>query len=100
MPKGKGGVFKGFAYISYETGEEAIRAFAEMDNKIVLVFYIIKGRYLHIRPAYKEDKEIPINTLTVTEKSSFKKEKRIDLMKNLKDETHWNTLFLNPNTVL
>lgn len=94
MPKGKGGVFKGFAYITYETSEEAIRAFAEMDNKIVL------GRYLHIRPAYKEDKEIPINTLTVTEKSSFKKEKRIDLMKNLKDETNWNTLFLNPNTVL
>ena len=39
MPKGPGGVFKGFAYISYESNEEAIRAFAEMDNKIVLVFY-------------------------------------------------------------
>lgn len=50
MPKGTGGVFKGFAYIAYSSSEEAIRAFAEMDNKIVL------GRYLHIRPAYKEDK--------------------------------------------
>ena len=55
---------------------------------------------MHIRPAYKEDKEIPINTTTVVERSSFKKEKRVDLMKNLKDETNWNTLFLNPNTVL
>lgn len=51
MPKGKGGVFKGYAYITYNNPEEAIRCFAEMDNKIVL------GRYLHIRPAYKEDKE-------------------------------------------
>jgi RNA recognition motif-containing protein len=38
MPKGSGGVFKGFAYITYSNAEEAIRAFAEMDNKIVLVF--------------------------------------------------------------
>jgi len=46
MPKGKGGQFKGFAYISYENSEEAIRAFGELDNKIVF------GRYLHIRPAF------------------------------------------------
>lgn len=56
MPKGSGGVFKGFAYITYSNAEEAIRAFAEMDNKIVL------GRYLHIRPAYKEDKDISVTT--------------------------------------
>jgi multiple RNA-binding domain-containing protein 1 len=37
MPKGPGGVFKGYAYITYNQAEEAIRAFAEMDNKIVLV---------------------------------------------------------------
>ena len=37
MPKGKGGIFKGFAYVTYSTSEEAIRAFAETDNKIVLV---------------------------------------------------------------
>lgn len=57
MPKGKGGVFKGYAYITYNNPEEAIRCFAEMDNKIVLVLFIFQGRYLHIRPAYKEDKE-------------------------------------------
>jgi len=54
---------------------------------------------LHIRPAFKEDKE-PAAVQVQTERSSFKKEKRIDLMKNLKDETSWNALFLNPNTVM
>jgi RNA recognition motif-containing protein len=38
------------AYIGYETPEEAIRAFGELDNKIML------GRYLHIRPAYEDNK--------------------------------------------
>jgi hypothetical protein len=41
------------AYIGYETPEEAIRAFGELDNKIMLVnklllFYLtkyLKGRY-------------------------------------------------------
>lgn len=94
MPKGPGGNFKGFAYVTYSNPEEAIRAYAEMDNKIVL------GRYLHIRPAYKEDKEEPVNVQNAAEKSSFKREKKLNLMKNLKDETNWNTLFLNPNTIL
>lgn len=46
MPKGKGGIFKGFAYVTYSSSEEAIRAFAEMDNKIVLVFCFILGKVL------------------------------------------------------
>ena len=105
MPKGPGGVFKGFAYVTYSNAEEAIRAFAEMDNKIVLVhswFSLLKGRYLHIRPAYVEDKQAGEDAQQPfdNEKSSFKKQKRVDLLKNLKDETNWNTLFLNPNTIL
>jgi len=52
MPKGPGGKFKGFAYICYQNSEEAIRAFAELDNKIVL------GRYLHIRPAFEDNNPI------------------------------------------
>jgi multiple RNA-binding domain-containing protein 1 len=31
--------------------EEAVRAFTELDNKIIL------GRILHVRPAFKNDKE-------------------------------------------
>ncbi len=54
---------------------------------------------MHIRPAYKEDKE-PQASYEIKEKTSYKKEKKLDLMKNLKDQTNWNTLFLNPNTVL
>lgn len=44
--KSKGGVFKGFCLISYKLSEEAMRAFAELDNKVVF------GRILHIRPAF------------------------------------------------
>ena len=38
MPKDAQGGFKGFAYVSYVQSEDAIRAFAELDNKIVLVY--------------------------------------------------------------
>lgn len=34
------------------------------------------------------------------EKSSYKKQKKAELKRKLKDETNWNTLFLNPNTIL
>ena len=37
MPKDKAGKFKGFAYVSYSNNEEAIRAFGELDNKIIYV---------------------------------------------------------------
>ena len=37
MPKDKEGKYRGFAYITYSNSEEAIRAFAELDNQIVLV---------------------------------------------------------------
>jgi multiple RNA-binding domain-containing protein 1 len=35
-----------------------------------------------------------------TEKSSFKMMKREQFLKNLDDDTSWNSLFLNPNTVM
>lgn len=35
-----------------------------------------------------------------TEKTSFKKAKKIDMLKKLEDPTSWNTLFLNPNTIV
>jgi len=37
---------KGYCYVTYNTNEEAVLAFSELDNKIVW------GRILHIRPAY------------------------------------------------
>lgn len=37
LPKNKEGKFKGFAYISYSNQEDAIKAFAELDNKTTMV---------------------------------------------------------------
>jgi multiple RNA-binding domain-containing protein 1 len=34
------------------------------------------------------------------EKSSFKKKKKREMREKLNDTTNWNTLFLNPNTIL
>ncbi len=50
MPKDKTGTFRGFAFVSYDKSEEALRAFAELDNKVAF------GRILHIRPSYADNK--------------------------------------------
>lgn len=34
------------------------------------------------------------------EKSSYKKMKKVEMRKKLEDKTNWNTLFLNPNSIL
>lgn len=34
------------------------------------------------------------------EKSSYKKKKKRQMRERLNDTTNWNTLFLNPNTIL
>lgn len=49
MPKTQEGLFKGFAFVTFSQPEEAMRAFSELDNKIVY------GRILHLRPAYEDE---------------------------------------------
>ena len=34
------------------------------------------------------------------EKSSYKRKKKSEMLRRLNDDTNWNTLFLNPNTIL
>lgn len=96
---------KGFGYVSFEDENCAIRAIAELDNQVSF------GRILHIKPSEKsrrsnfdeekkkkqeeEEKKKP-----PTEGSSFKKIKREEFLKNLNDDRSWNSLFLNPNTVM
>jgi len=106
LPKDDNGRRKGYGYVTFLTEEAAISAFAELDNKVVL------GRILHIKPAYapkkllyqtEEDvRKADAEKLerTEKEKSSFKKRRKADLLKRLDDDTNWNTLFLNPNTIL
>jgi multiple RNA-binding domain-containing protein 1 len=48
LPKDKEGKFKGYAFITYSMPEEAMRAFAELDNKVIF------GRILHLRPSYEQ----------------------------------------------
>lgn len=89
---------KGYGYVSFESENDAIRSFAELDNQIVF------GRILHIKPSEvsrrsqygKDVKEQPKKP----EGSSYKKLKREEFLKNMNDSTSWNSLFLNPNTVM
>lgn len=85
-----------------------MRAFAELDNKVVF------GRIIHIKPSLEDIGEM-IKTgkeaeyqekikekygETIEEKSSYKKKKKREMRDKLNDTTTWNTLFLNPNTIL
>lgn len=56
LPKGRGGTLTGFCFITFSLAEEAMRAYSELDNKIIM------GRILHVRPAFEEDKkdDVPI----------------------------------------
>jgi len=112
LPKDPDGKLKGYAYVSYQNEESAMMAFSELDNKIVL------GRILHLKPAYapkkllyqeenekkriEEEKkeEEAFAHRTDEEKSAYKKKKKMEMLKRLNDDTNWNTLFLNPNTIL
>lgn len=75
MPKGEGGKFKGFAFVSFALSGEAMRAYIELDNKIAF------GRILHVRPSFSEDKKVEKKEKTEeeinNEKSSFKKKKKV-----------------------
>ncbi|KRX11111.1 hypothetical protein PPERSA_05220 [Pseudocohnilembus persalinus] len=117
------GITKGFCFVQYEKQEEALRCFSELDNQIVM------GRILHVRPSFepvqreyqnqenqenqgnqeqKKDEDLPesekvhqkAEEAAQTEKSSYKKMKKIEMRKKLDDKTNWNTLFLNPNSIL
>ncbi|CAD8181596.1 unnamed protein product [Paramecium pentaurelia] len=102
IPKQRGGSLSGFCFVEYQLPEEAIRAFSELDNKIVF------GRIFHVRPAFKDDKEEQLKQeqqlkqekMIGEEKSSYKKFKKQQMLERLNDTTSWNTLFLNPNTII
>lgn len=52
MPKEYDGKNKGYFFITFEKSEEALRVFAECDNK---VFF---GRILHIKPSLEDIGEV------------------------------------------
>ena len=48
VPKDENNQIKGFSFVTYSMNEEALRAFAELDNKIAF------GRILHLQPAFED----------------------------------------------
>lgn len=99
--KGKG-VPLGIGFLTFETSESAISAFAEMDKTF------FQGRKLHIKPAEKKPpaEEKPEykpwekdENMEGGQKSEYKQQKEKILKTNFDDETNWNYLFMNQDSV-
>jgi multiple RNA-binding domain-containing protein 1 len=50
LPRGRGGTLTGYCFVTFALPEEAARAYAQLDNKIIM------GRILHVKPAREDDK--------------------------------------------
>lgn len=81
---------KGFAYVKYSTTEAAVQAFNQLDNTV------FQGRLLHILPAKKKPEPLPPVTAP---RSSLRQELQERVKARAKDESSWNTLFLNQDAV-
>ena len=69
--------------MTYATSEEAIRAFAEIDNRIFF------GRIFHVKPAYKSPVIIKFNQNSKKKYisgSSYKRRQRDELIKKLEND--------------
>lgn len=89
-PRGNDGNSRGIAYISYEDPNDAIQSLAKLDNKIAF------GRILHLKQAFGSRRQLYKATNSEFarqeyEKSSYKQIKKGQFMRNLDDETSWNT---------
>lgn len=59
------------------------------------------GRILHAKPALEADKPPEVKPeVVVQESSSYKRAKKSEMLKKLDDTSSWNTVFLNPNSIL
>lgn len=103
LRKGGGGVALGIAYIAFKDTEAAISAYAALDKSY------FQGRKIHIMPAQAKPPPEPKPETTFQERqerrekqkesSDFKQEKVQTLKTNFDDETNWNYLFMNQDTV-
>lgn len=102
LRKGGKGEALGISYVTFKETEGAISAFASLDKTF------FQGRKLHIFPSQKkppkEESQFPENREKFDpkqqeERSEFKKDKEATLKLNFDDETNWNYLFMNQDTV-
>lgn len=95
------GKSKGMGFIGFEDENSVIRALAELDNKIIF------GRILHIQQCKKnpnaradgKTEEMKKQQIDA-EKTSYKKLKKVQFYDSLNDDSSWNAMFLNPDTVM
>lgn len=80
---------KGFAYVKFTTTEAAVEALNQMDGSV------FQGRLLHVLPAMKK----PEVESKWHGKSSYKAQQMEELKERARDDSSWNTLFLNQDAV-
>ncbi|CAN7985348.1 unnamed protein product, partial [Ixodes hexagonus] len=80
---------KGFAFVSFMFPEHAIKAFSELDGKL------LQGRLLHLIPAKAKNSEEEDTGKTM----SFKDKKEAEQKKSSASGHNWNTLFLGANAL-
>lgn len=103
--KGGRGTPLGLGFIRFQESECAIQAFAELDKSY------FQGRKIHIKPAEKKPPKLELDPLVLrservrhdedshAKSSNYKKEKEQILKTNFDDETNWNYLYMNQDTV-
>lgn len=93
---------RGFGFVGFVKQSDAVASFEALHNQFCF------GRILRMEKAsaprrdrFQTQTQEEINQNKIDqEKSSFKKFKKAELLKKIYDETNWNALFLNPNTIL
>lgn len=80
---------KGFAYVKFTTTEAAVEALNQLDGSV------FQGRLLHVLPAMKKP-EVEVKSYG---KSSYKSQQMENLKEKARDDSSWNTLFLNQDAV-
>jgi multiple RNA-binding domain-containing protein 1 len=107
LRKGGKGQAAGFAYVSFKETEAAISAFAQNDKTY------FQGRKIHIFPSQRKPPQEPKEDWkaeprekreeeqkpAAVKSGEFKSEKEKTLKLNFDDETNWNYLFVNQDTV-
>lgn len=88
------GKSKGFAYIQFVEGEDALKAYEELDKQI------FQGRLLHILPAAPKKEQ---GLLTEQELKNLPLKKQNEIKRRLaasNQQFSWNTLYMNNDTVM
>ena len=93
---------KGFAYVSYQRGEDAVRALAALDASI------FQGRIVHLLPARPTPAQraaaaaaggAAAGKAAGKGASSYKDKKEAELRASAGDSKNWNALFMRPDAV-